>query len=66
MTKIENALHPSTLGRFPFYLQGTGTLTVSVVDENDNVPACAQNSYTESILETTGNRKRTFVFKHSH
>ena len=37
-----------------YFIQGTGTLTVSIQDINDNYPQCDETSYTLTLPEDTG------------
>ncbi|XP_071083745.1 protocadherin Fat 4-like [Haliotis cracherodii] len=42
-------------------LQGTGTVTVSVTDANDNIPSCSQSSWSQNVAENVATFPTTLI-----
>ncbi|XP_046548571.1 LOW QUALITY PROTEIN: protocadherin Fat 4-like [Haliotis rubra] len=42
-------------------LQGTGTVTVSVTDVNDNIPSCTQSSWSQNVAEDVATFPTTLI-----
>ncbi|XP_067685434.1 protocadherin Fat 4-like [Haliotis asinina] len=42
-------------------LQGTGTVTVSVTNVNDNIPSCAQSSWSQNVAENVATFPTTLI-----